>query len=88
MGVLNARLGKTLDDPLHAPVVLFGVGFLGCLLTAIVFTGSLPSFSNLGLARPLFEDQIQRQSLLGPDHKLAPRQLDRQAYAPTHLYTQ
>ena len=53
MGVLNARLGKTLDDPLHAPVVLFGVGFLGCLLTAIVFTGSLPSFSKLGLARPL-----------------------------------
>ena len=51
MGVVNARLGKTLEDPLHAPVVLFGVGFLGCLLTAIVLTGALPSLSKLGAAR-------------------------------------
>jgi transporter family-2 protein len=53
MGVLNARLGKTLDEPLHAPVVLFGVGFLGCLLTAILLTGALPSLSKLGAARPI-----------------------------------
>ena len=53
MGVVNARLGKTLGEPLHAPLVLFGVGFLACLLTAIVFTGALPNWSKLGAARPI-----------------------------------
>jgi transporter family-2 protein len=53
MGVLNARLGKTLGEPLHAPVVLFGVGFLACLLTAILFTGALPNWSKLSGARPI-----------------------------------
>lgn len=53
MGVLNARLGKTLGEPLHAPVVLFGIGFLACLLAALLFTGALPSWSKLGGARPI-----------------------------------
>ena len=33
--------------------VLFGVGFLVCLLTAIFFTGALPTWSKLGGARPI-----------------------------------
>jgi transporter family-2 protein len=42
MAVLNARLGRTMGEPMHAPVVLFLAGLLFCIATALVTTGSLP----------------------------------------------
>ncbi len=48
MVILNARLGRAIGEPLHAPVILFGVGFLFCLSCALLLTQSLP---NLGALR-------------------------------------
>ena len=42
MAVLNARLGRTMGEPMHAPVVLFLAGLLFCIAAALVTTGSLP----------------------------------------------
>ena len=52
MAILNGRLGRALGEPLHAPVVLFGVGFLFCLSCALLLTQSLPNLGTLKHARP------------------------------------
>lgn len=43
MAVLNARLGRTLGEPVHATFVLFAVGLVVTGLTSLVLTGRLPS---------------------------------------------
>ena len=53
MAVLNARLGSDLDEPLHAPVILFSVGLLASLVTALGLTGSVPDISKIATARPM-----------------------------------
>lgn len=52
MAVLNARLGRSLGDPLHAPVVLFGVGLLACAAVALALTGGLPAPAKLLSVQP------------------------------------
>lgn len=47
MAVLNARLGRAMGEPMHAPVVLFLVGSLFCIAFSLVTTGSLPMPSSL-----------------------------------------
>ena len=53
MAVLNARLGRALGEPLHAPVVLFGVGLLALLGSAWALTQDLPHWANLRQAQPM-----------------------------------
>jgi len=53
MAVLNSRLGKVLEQPFHAPVILFLVGLLALTIVSIAVTGSLPDFTKLKGARPL-----------------------------------
>jgi transporter family-2 protein len=53
MAVLNARLGRTLGESLHAPVVLFGVGLIALLITSLAMTQTLPNLSNLSQAQPI-----------------------------------
>ncbi len=53
MAILNGRLGRALGEPLHAPVILFGVGFLFCLTCALLLTTSLPNLGALKHARPI-----------------------------------
>lgn len=48
MGVLSARLGRSIGEPVHAAVVLFGAGFLLSLLLSVALTGRLPA---LGILR-------------------------------------
>jgi transporter family-2 protein len=43
MAVLNGRLGRGLGEPLHAPVILFVVGLLACVATALLSTRTLPN---------------------------------------------
>jgi transporter family-2 protein len=43
MAVLNARLGASLGEGLHAPVILFSVSVLATISSALIITGSLPS---------------------------------------------
>ena len=53
MAILNGRLGRAIGEPLHAPVVLFGVGFLFCLSCALIMTQSLPNLNQLRDVRPI-----------------------------------
>ena len=53
MAVLNARLGRTLGEPLHAPVVLFSVGLVALLVAALALTQAFPNLSNLSEAQPI-----------------------------------
>jgi transporter family-2 protein len=53
MAVLNARLGRALGEPLHAPVVLFSVGFMALLFAALSLTSTLPNLSKLSQAQPI-----------------------------------
>ena len=50
MGVLNARLGRALGEPLHAPVVLLIIAFGASLVLSLSLTQSLPNISNLSVA--------------------------------------
>jgi len=52
MAVLNARLGRSLGDPLHAPVILFGVGLLACVAVSLALTGALPTPAKLASVQP------------------------------------
>lgn len=52
MAVLNARLGRALGEPLHAPVVLFAVGLAIVAISAFGTTGTLPSPTALVRAAP------------------------------------
>ena len=53
MAVLNARLGRSLGDSLHAPVVLFAVGLLACIAVALALTGGLPAPARLLSVQPV-----------------------------------
>lgn len=53
MAMLNARLGRHLGEPLHAPVVLFGVGLVFCLVCALLISRSLPDLSRLSGSEPI-----------------------------------
>ena len=53
MGVLNARLGRALGEPLHAPVVLFIIAFGASLVLSLSLTQSLPNISNLSVTQPI-----------------------------------
>ncbi|MEQ1511993.1 MAG: DMT family transporter [Lysobacteraceae bacterium] len=53
MAVLNARLGRTLGEPLHAAFILFAVGLLATGLASLAFTGRLPSPAALRLVAPI-----------------------------------
>jgi transporter family-2 protein len=43
MAVLNARLGRSLGEPLQAVFILFAVGFVVSGVACLLLTGSLPS---------------------------------------------
>lgn len=47
MAVLNARLGRTLGEPLHAAMLLFCVAFVFVAVVGLGFTGKLPSVALL-----------------------------------------
>lgn len=47
MAVLNARLGAALGVSLHAPFVLFCVGLIVTMLSALAIAGSLPTIGQL-----------------------------------------
>ncbi len=53
MAMLNARLGRHLGEPLHAPVILFGVGLVFCVACALLITRSLPDLSRLSASEPV-----------------------------------
>ena len=42
MAILNGRLGRTLGDPLLAPILMFAIGFGVALIVALLVTGQLP----------------------------------------------
>lgn len=47
MAVLNARLGRSLGEPLQAVFILFAVGFAVSGVACLLLTGSLPSLRAL-----------------------------------------
>ncbi len=53
MAVLNARLGRSLAEPLHASVVLFAVALLAAGAVSLILTGRLPSPTAVLAAPPL-----------------------------------
>lgn len=53
MAVLNARLGKVLGEPAHAPVILFFVGLLTATIVSLAATGRLPNPQLLGNAKAI-----------------------------------
>jgi uncharacterized membrane protein YdcZ (DUF606 family) len=53
MAVLNARLGRSLTDPLHAVFILFAVGFVVSGLACLILTGSLLAISKLSDVAPI-----------------------------------
>lgn len=53
MAILNGRLGRSIGESLHAPVVLFFVGFVFCCLCSLYFTKNLPATENLFSAQPI-----------------------------------
>lgn len=53
MAILNGRLGRTLGDPLLAPVLLFAVGFMVALTVGLVATGQVPDLRLALRARPI-----------------------------------
>jgi hypothetical protein len=53
MAVLNARLGKSLEAPAQAPVVLFAVALASALIASLALTGRLPSPNALRETAPV-----------------------------------
>lgn len=49
-GVANSQLGRHLEEPIHASLISFGVGFLVLAFISVVVTGSFPSVSKLSSA--------------------------------------
>ncbi len=47
MGVLNARLGRSMAEPVHASVVLFSVALAIAVVLSLVLTGGLPTPASL-----------------------------------------
>ncbi len=53
MGVLNARLGMTIGNPLHAPFVLLVIALATGSAAALALTSGLPSTKSITSAAPL-----------------------------------
>jgi bacterial/archaeal transporter family-2 protein len=53
MAVLNARLGKTLGEPTHAPVVLFLVALLTAIIVSMISTHQFPNLMLLTQAKSI-----------------------------------
>jgi transporter family-2 protein len=53
MAIVNARLGRSLGEPLHASVVLLCVGLLVAVICAATLTRRLPDPGGFGSARPM-----------------------------------
>ena len=53
MAVLNSRLGKAIGEGLHAPVVLFSIGLLFCLVVSWIATKSFPNLQEFGSIKPI-----------------------------------
>jgi bacterial/archaeal transporter family-2 protein len=53
MAVLNARLGKVLGEPTHAPVILFLFGLLTASVVCLATTGRMPDLALLSQARAI-----------------------------------
>jgi transporter family-2 protein len=53
MAILNGRLGRTLGDPLLAPVLLFAVGFMVALTVGLIAAGQVPDLRLALRARPI-----------------------------------
>lgn len=53
MGILNARLGTTIGNPLQAPVVLLVIALASGLAAALALTSGLPSTKSIISASPL-----------------------------------
>jgi transporter family-2 protein len=53
MAVLNSRLGKAIGEGLHAPVVLFSIGLLFCLIVSWITTKSFPNLQEFGSIKPI-----------------------------------
>mgnify|MGYP003345864624 FL=1 len=53
MAVLNSRLGKAIGEGLHAPVVLFSIGLLFCLVVSWIATKSFPNPQEFGSIKPI-----------------------------------
>ena len=45
MAILNARLGRSVGVALHAPIILFSVGLLFCILISLAHTNSMPNLN-------------------------------------------
>lgn len=53
MGVLNARLSRSMAEPVHASVVLFTVALLIAVIVSLALTGGLPTLASLRGAHAL-----------------------------------
>lgn len=53
MAILNGRLGRSIGQSLHAPVILFAVGLIFCVICSYTFTKSLPTFETMKSAQPV-----------------------------------
>ena len=53
MAALNAKLGRSLGEPAHAAVVLFGVGLIAAVCASLLMTGRMPAPASVVAAPPL-----------------------------------
>ena len=53
MAVINAKLGATLGNPLHAPVILMLVGLVAAIGLSLMLTSKIPDFRALETVNPL-----------------------------------
>lgn len=53
MGVLNARLGTTIGNPLQAPVILLVIALVSGVAAAFTLTSGMPSTKSIASAAPL-----------------------------------
>ena len=52
-GVTNSALGKHLEEPIHAALISFGIGFVILAIISVVVTGSFPDYTKLSSAPPI-----------------------------------
>jgi len=53
MAILNGRLGRSIGESLHAPIILFSIGLVFCCLCSFYFTKSIPAITELNQAKPI-----------------------------------
>ena len=53
LGIINGRLGRTMEITLHAPVIASCICLLFCFLISLVLTQSLPDLGKVSEAKPL-----------------------------------